>query len=89
MAYQSDKLHKPMRQGRLRVRFEVTGFDTNWESLKGVHHTGTTLWGVVTALLDWHDRLTAELARLPQNVGVDVPLQGLLVEAYTDVQEER
>jgi len=89
MSQHSDKLHKPLRAGRIRIRFEVTGFDTNWESLRGVHHVGTTLWGVVTALLDWHDRLVAEAHRLPQNVAPDVPLQGLLVEAYTDEQAEK
>jgi hypothetical protein len=84
MSQHLQKMHLPLRQGRLRVRFEVTGFDTNWESLKGTHHVGNTLWGVVTALLDWHERLTAELAKKPQNTPVDEPLQGLFVEAWVD-----
>jgi hypothetical protein len=84
MSLQSDKLHKPLRQGRITIRLEIQGFDANWESLKGVHHVGNTMWGVVTALLDWHDRLVAEVAQMPGNTPVNFPLQGLLLEAFTD-----
>ena len=53
MDAKDERLHEPLRIGRLRLVFTVQGFDKDWSELKGVRHTGNTLWPLVRELTLW------------------------------------